>query len=196
MPGGAVTAEERAVGVLVVVQALGEKAPLYRIAVAALRHGDRLVRPPTRRAVVQDEALRAVAANAVAFVLGTITAIAGAHPQVAYNDVMGVDQREGVGRSAEADPVAGCRLAGDGEIRLPDLERRPQRDRPTNAKDHRAGPLLPRSPRADCPRRRPRGWSRRAPGRPARRGRGAKPSAPGKARVPEPRGGAPRSICR
>ena len=117
--------------VVVGVQRLAGDAPLDRdvdrrqlqLLVAARRpvhvavHRQVLVEAPARRAVVDDDVADRVAAERVVAV-GHVR-LAAAEPEVADDDVVGVDLG---GPPGDADAVAGGGLAGDGDVGGADVD--------------------------------------------------------------------------
>jgi len=98
-----------------ITQTLGNDAPLQG-EVFILVKGDALIGRPAHGAVVNDDVLAETAPQGIPFLLG---GIAHPEPEIADNDVVGIDENRIV---AQGDAVAGSRLAGDGDIPFGDLK--------------------------------------------------------------------------
>ena len=116
-------------------------AALRRAVAAAGRQG--LVHRPAGRDMVQDDATAARDADRIVLHAGLV---ARAHADVADDDVVGGDDQR---LAAQGDPVAGRRLAGEGNVGPADLQRRGEGDGSADIEDDGSGaPGLDRRPQA------------------------------------------------
>src|SRR5438093_6733096 len=123
VPRAAVSAQNGRKGMLLLVVAFRSDAPLHRVAVNRAGGGQRFGVAPTARAVVHDEVVTVVNAEAVGSELAVV--ISGAKTQEADDHVMCSRERESVPAALgflDADAVAGGGLAGDGDIGFADLQ--------------------------------------------------------------------------
>src|SRR6266699_3580849 len=121
VPRAAVSAQDGRKGVLLLVIALRNDAPLHGVAVHRPGSGECFGVAPTARAMVNDEVLAVIDAEAVAADFTRI--VAGAKAQEAENHIMRLRERESVAVALtflDADAVVGSGLAGDGQVRFAD----------------------------------------------------------------------------
>ena len=131
-------------GVDRLIEALAHQTPLDGHVATAAVDRNALVDAPTHRTVIDDDAFAFPAAKRVQLDIGRISR---ANSQIADDDV--VRPRKGESIVLQADAIAGCRLTGDRDVAVLQLEVRLEGDVAGNAKDHRAGSfLIQRCPQA------------------------------------------------
>ncbi len=122
VPGAAIAAQTRCEGMPLPVVAFRDDAPLHRVAVERPPGGGQgFGVAPTARAMVNDEVVAVVSAEALGSELASV--ISRANTEETYDHVMCRRQGEGVAVAfglLDADAGAGSGLAGNGEVRLAD----------------------------------------------------------------------------
>ena len=121
------------------VQRFGDERPLHGHVVEAVLgfakrvvHGQRLVHGPARRDVIEDDAAAAVHPDGVAL---RAPLVPEARADVANHHVVGFDDQ---GLVANRDAIARRALAGDGDARMTNGQRRRQGNRAGDVEDHGA----------------------------------------------------------